>query len=103
MTKSGGWKHLPETRAKIAQTQRARWDETARAATSEVTKARMADPAVRQRIRDGMRRASGEADELRAIEAAWRSARPAVRPRFISQTFTPVCSASASPAEDENG
>lgn len=103
MAKRGGWKHSPETKAKIAQTQRARWDDTARAATSKVTKARMADPAVRQRIRDGMRRASGETGQLQAIETAWRNAGPTVRLRFISQTFAPVCSASASPAEDENG
>jgi uncharacterized phiE125 gp8 family phage protein len=36
-----------------------RWEDPAkRARVSEATKARMADPAVRQRIRDGMRRAS---------------------------------------------
>jgi hypothetical protein len=50
---------------------------------SKLTKLRMADPAVRQRIRDGMRAASGEAIEVQTLRAAWMTARPAARRRFL--------------------
>lgn len=77
-------------------------DRKKRAEISEATKARMADPAVRQRIRDGMRRASGEAAELQSIDEAWRAARPSARLRFLAQFFEPPCYASASSAEDQD-
>lgn len=67
-----------------------------RALISTDTKARMADPAVRQRIRDGMHAASGRANELRALRAAWRAVRPSVRSQFLSEIFASVCSASGS-------
>ena len=50
---------------------------------SQNTKLRMADPAVRQRIREGMRAASGEAVEVQTLRAAWLAARPAARKRFL--------------------
>jgi hypothetical protein len=46
----GGWKHSPETKARIAKTMRSRSAEI-----SQQTVERMADPQVRQRIRDGMK------------------------------------------------
>ncbi|MBI5260882.1 MAG: hypothetical protein HY852_03570 [Bradyrhizobium sp.] len=64
-----------------------------RAKISEATKARMADPAVRQRIRDGMQAASGEANELRALRAAWRDVRPAVRKRFLNEILAAALTA----------
>jgi len=43
----------------------------------------MADPEVRQRIRDGMRAASGETAELHLLRTAWFAARPTARKRFL--------------------
>ena len=76
--KMGGWKHSEETRAKIKAKMQAR-----RAEISEQTKLRMANPAVRKRIQDGMRAASGEAVELHTLRAAWSAAQPAARKRFL--------------------
>ena len=59
----GGWKHSDETRARISATMQSR-----RLETSQNTKLRMANPAVRQRIREGMRAASGEAVEVQSCE-----------------------------------
>jgi hypothetical protein len=50
---------------------------------SQRTKQRMADPEVRQRIRDGMQAASGEAAEVQMLRLAWVAARPAARARFL--------------------
>ena len=50
MVNSVGSNHSPETRARITETMRSRSAEI-----SQRTKARMADPEVRQRIKDGMR------------------------------------------------
>lgn len=84
MTKPGGWKHSPETRAKITATNIARWNDPAkRASFGEAIKARMADPAIRQRIKDGMRRAAGNGTELDALRAVWAATSPAVRAKFI--------------------
>ena len=83
MVKRGGWKHSPETRARIAETMRSRSAEI-----SQRTIVRMADPEVRQRIRDGMKAASGEAGEaaeLQMLRAAWFTARPAARKRFLAE------------------
>lgn len=88
MTKPGGWHHSPETRAQITATMRAR-----RTEISEATKLRMADPAVRQRIKDGMAEASGEAAEIHLLRAAWKTARRAVRTRFIAELFAAACEA----------
>jgi hypothetical protein len=79
--KKRGWKHSNETRAKM----RSRMSDAQRAKISQDTKLRMADPAVRQRIQDGMRAASGEAVELQTLKASWRAARPAVRKRFLME------------------
>lgn len=93
--KTGGWHHSPESRAKIAASNRARWDNPAkRAAVGEATKARMADPAVRQRIKDGMRDALGQSDELRTLRAIWAATRLAARARFLAELLSPVCAAS---------
>lgn len=63
-------------------------DPAARAKISEDTKTRMADPAVRQRIKDGMQKASGHVDELRVLRAVWAAARPAVRAQFILELIS---------------
>lgn len=86
--KRGGWKHSQKTRDKIAATMRERRDEIA-----EATKARMADPAVRQRIREGMLKASASADELRTLRVVWRATPPTVRARFLAELLEPVCRA----------
>lgn len=78
MVKQGGWTHSSETKARMAALMRSRSAEI-----SEQTKQRMADPAVRQRIRDGMRAASGETDEVKMLRLAWRAARPAARAKFL--------------------
>lgn len=78
MLKSGSRKHSPETKTRIAELMRSRSAEI-----SQSTKQRMADPAVRQRIRDGMKAASGEALELQMLRTAWLAARPAARTRFL--------------------
>jgi hypothetical protein len=80
MAKRGGWNHSLETRKRIAEVMRSRSAEI-----SQRTKLRMADPAVRQRIRDGMRAASGEAVEVKMLRAAWLAARPAARMKFLVQ------------------
>jgi hypothetical protein len=71
-------RHSLETKAQIAETMRSRRHEI-----SQLTKWRMADPDVRQRIRDGMRAASREAAEVQAIRAAWLAARPAARKKVL--------------------
>ncbi|MHC2390829.1 hypothetical protein ACVMFA_009525 [Bradyrhizobium liaoningense] len=77
MVKRGG-KHSPETKARIAETMRSRSLEI-----SQRTKQRMADPEIRQRIRDGMQAASGETAEVQMLRLAWVAARPAARARFL--------------------
>jgi hypothetical protein len=97
-------RHTPESRAKIAASNSARWDDPAkRAAVSAATKARMADPEVRQRIKDGMRKGLVELDELKALRAAWAATRPAARARFIIELLSPASSASVPSAEGEVG
>lgn len=73
-----GWKHSSETRARMAELMRSRSAEI-----SQRTKERMANPEVRQRIRDGMQAASGESAELLLLRTAWFAARPAARKRFL--------------------
>jgi hypothetical protein len=90
MVKRGGWKHSPETRARIAEKLRSRSVEI-----SQVTKLRMADPEVRQRIRDGMQAASGEAAEMQMLRLAWHAARPTARARFLVE----LTRADSEPAE----
>ncbi|WP_245453016.1 hypothetical protein [Bradyrhizobium sp. C9] len=50
---------------------------------SKRTKERMADPEVRQRIREGMQAASDEAAEVKMLRAAWLAASPAARTKFL--------------------
>jgi hypothetical protein len=78
MVKRGGWKHSPETKARIAEKLRSRSVEI-----SQLTKLRMANPEVRQRIRDGMLAASGEAAEVQMLRLAWLAARPTARAKFL--------------------
>jgi hypothetical protein len=80
-----------ETKAKIADTLRARMiDPAVRAEISVATKARMADPAVRQRIRDGMAAAAGDLVSLTVLRAAWRGAPSKVRRAFIVELLGPL-------------
>jgi hypothetical protein len=67
-------------------------DPEARAKISEATKLRMASPEVRQRIRDGMRAASRESAELRALRTFWLTVRPSVRRRFLEEIILMACS-----------
>ena len=91
-----GATHSIKTKAVLSEKASVRMNAAERAKIGEATKARMADPAVRQRIKDGMRRASGETLELRVLLQAWCAARPIVRSRFLNQLFLPACSASES-------
>jgi hypothetical protein len=80
-----------ETKAKIADTLRARMtDPAVRAKISTATKARMADPAVRQRIRDGMAAAAGDLVSLTILRSAWQGAPPGVRRRFMEELLAPL-------------
>lgn len=80
-----------ETKARIADTLRARMNDPAvRAQISADTKARMADPAVRQRIRDGMAAAAGDLVSLTVLRSAWRGAPPSVRRAFIVELLAPL-------------
>ena len=55
-------------------------------AISERAKAAMADPEVRQKIKDGMKRAAEERDaNLNRLREAWRLASPAARDAFIAE------------------
>ncbi len=90
MVKQGGWKHSPETKARIAEKMRSRSVEI-----SQLTKLRMADPEVRQRIRDGMQAASAEAAEVQMLRVAWLAARPTARARFLVE----LTRADSEPAE----
>jgi hypothetical protein len=83
-----GYKHRPETRAKIAATLRT---PEKRQEQSNLIKAKMADPAVRQRIRDGMRGAATPVGENEALQSAWNAARPAVRRRFLAMVLGKAC------------
>lgn len=85
-----GKTHSAETKARIAETQRSRMSDAKRAKISADTKARMADPAVRQRIRDGMAAANGSLTSLTVLRAAWRGAPVGVRRRFIEELLAPV-------------
>lgn len=92
MTKPGGWHHSAETRARISANRlKAVRDPEARAKISEATKLRMASPEVRQRIRDGMRAASRESAELRALRTFWLTVRPSVRRRFLEEIILAAC------------
>ena len=79
--KSGGWKHSDDTKARM----RSRMTDDERSRISAETKARMADPTVSQRIRDGMAAASGKAVELQTLRAAWKAARPDARKLFLTE------------------
>lgn len=85
-----GKTHSAETKARIAETLRLRMSDAERAKISANTKAAMADPAVRQRIRDGMAAANGSLTSLTVLRAAWRGAPVSVRRRFIEELLAPV-------------
>jgi hypothetical protein len=99
-----GKKHSPETKARIANSLRARMtDPAVRAQISADTKARMADPAVRQRIRDGMAAANGDLVSLTVLRSAWRGAPPGVRRAFIIELLGPLCEGPAARNEASVG
>lgn len=77
MTKQG-CERSPESKARMAELMRSRSAEI-----SKRTKERMADPEVRNRIRDGMQAASGEAADFQMLRLAWVGARPSARARFL--------------------
>lgn len=83
-----GYKHRPETRAKIAATLRT---PEKRQEQSNLVKAKMADPTVRQRIRDGMRGLATPVGEYEALRTAWNAARPTVRRRFLAMALGKAC------------
>ena len=87
-----GQKHSPETRAEMRVKMRAKMSDPARrAATSAATKAAMADPAVRERIKQGMKRAADERDEIRLLRVAWRASSAETRRRFLAELLEPAC------------
>jgi hypothetical protein len=95
-----GQTHSAETVARIAEKARARMTSAERAKIAADTRARMADPAVRQRIRDGMAAAKNELASLSALRAAWNAASPSVRKRFIEDITLTACFASVSQPGD---
>ena len=62
-----------------------------RARVSVATKVRMADPEVRQRIRDGMAKAAAADGDvqpfLKAMRAVWALAPLAAQKRFLAEIF----------------
>lgn len=69
-------------------------DQAARDEIGRRTREAMADPAIRARISEatkaGMRRRADWFPGLCALEAAWRSAPPEARRRFLSEIFESV-------------
>jgi hypothetical protein len=93
-----GKKHSAETKARIADTLRARMNDPAvRGQISADTRMRMADPAVRQRIRDGMAAAKGDLISLSVLRSTWRGAPQSVRRRFLEELLAPLCEGPATP------
>jgi len=50
----------------------------------------MADPAVRQRIREGMRKAYAPDGNLAQLKATWKAASPSVCEAFHSEIMAPL-------------
>ncbi|WP_024575933.1 MULTISPECIES: hypothetical protein [unclassified Afipia] len=71
-----------------------------RARISEMTKARMANPEVRERIsrrtKEAKAAAAAELPEWLMLRMAWTNARPGVRKRFLDEIVWAGCIASAS-------
>jgi hypothetical protein len=61
-----------------------------RARVGAATRAAMADPAVRQRIRDGMKMAPEVKAEADRLNAAWAAARLSVRRDFLAAILSCV-------------
>lgn len=70
---------------------RSAWTPERRAAHGAKTKERMADPAVRARIVEGMR-TSDEAllKQIKSLHTAWIDALPAARSRFLRELLSPL-------------
>jgi hypothetical protein len=64
-----------------------------RAAHSELTREKMSDPAVRERIRAGMARAAER--ELASLREAWRRAPQKVREQFLAEIAVATVAARA--------
>jgi hypothetical protein len=80
-----------EARDRARKRGSAQWsDPDKRRQHGELTRVRMNDPAVRQRIKDGMQRAADSAPELQTLRLAWRAARPSVREKFVAEVLAPL-------------
>jgi hypothetical protein len=97
MVKRGGWKHSPETKARLSVMMLSR-----RAEISQQTKLRMAAPEVRRRIREGMKAASARGAEMQALQMAWLAASPTARVKFLAE-LTRADFDLAEPVADELG
>jgi hypothetical protein len=90
MTASDGRKS-PEARERARERGIGQWDDPDRRRRhGDLTRERMNDPAVRQRIRDGMQRAAADVPELQALKFAWQHARPCVREQFLFELLRPL-------------
>ena len=87
-----GSTHSAETRSRLSEKMRGQMTDADRAKISTDTKARMADPAVRQRIRDGMFAANNDLVALTILRSAWRDAPSSVRRAFIVELLAPLFS-----------
>jgi hypothetical protein len=87
-----GATHTAETRSRLSEKMRGQMTDADRAKIIADTKARMADPAVRQRIREGMTAANRERDliSLASLRSAWIGARANVRLTFIQKVLAPL-------------
>jgi hypothetical protein len=79
----------------IARTQ-ARWTPEARKAHGELTKSKMNDPAVRQRISErtkvGMRATDPTPAEVAKLCEVWHEVSPKARQKFLLKIILAVCS-----------
>jgi hypothetical protein len=75
---------------------RDRWTPEMRRAHGELTKSKMDDPAVRQRISDrtkaGMRAANPTPAEFARLCEVWREVSPKARQKFLLKLFLAACS-----------
>jgi hypothetical protein len=76
---------------------RHRWTPEARKAHGELTKSKMDDPAVRQRISErtkaGMSAADPTPAEFAKLCEVWREVSPKARQKFLLKLFLAACSA----------
>jgi hypothetical protein len=76
-------------------TKNPRWTPEARRAHGELTKSKMNDPVVRQRISDrtkaGMRAADSSQTEFAKLCDVWREVSPKARQKFLLMLFLAAC------------